>query len=205
MVRRMYGPAQRRRPEHLPEIRYRLRMDHDKPPTYSNSHSDLTRIHRTNAEHHLQQRESTESQQVRTGILSSLQTHTPAMPTPPTPSTSQPQWYASSNNATDPEGAALTVAHITSTTRTTAPNTTNMTPGDSYRHCFHRTISRSYYSLGEARIHYDQWLNDTKPKPATPLPGEPTISPADSQSIANHHTKPRPLSGQQPPAIPRAT
>jgi hypothetical protein len=34
-----------------------------------------------------------------------------------------------------------------------SPSTTNMTPGDPYRHWFHRTISRSYYSLGEARTH----------------------------------------------------
>jgi hypothetical protein len=57
-------------------------MDHDQPPTYSNSHSDLTRIHRTNAEYHRQQRESIESQQVRTGILPSLQTHTSYSNTP---------------------------------------------------------------------------------------------------------------------------
>ena len=104
----------------LTDIRYRLRMDHNQPPTHSNSQSDLTRIHRTNAEYHRQQRESTESQQVRTGILPSLQTHTSYVNTP-TPPTSQPQWHASSTNATDPAGAALIMAHITSTTHTTAP------------------------------------------------------------------------------------
>ena len=66
----------------FPDIRYRLRMDHDQPPTHSNSHSDLTRIHRTNAAYHRDQRESTESQQVRTGILPSLQTHTSYVNTP---------------------------------------------------------------------------------------------------------------------------
>jgi hypothetical protein len=57
-------------------------MDNDQPPTHSNSHSDITRIHRTNAEYHRQQRESTECQQVRTGILPSLQTHTSYINTP---------------------------------------------------------------------------------------------------------------------------
>ena len=57
-------------------------MDHDEPPTHSNSHSDLTRIHCINAEYHRDQRESTESQQVRTGILPSLQTHTSYVNTP---------------------------------------------------------------------------------------------------------------------------
>ena len=136
----------------LPDIRYRLRMDHNQPPTHSNSQLDLTRIHRTNAEYHRQQRESTESQQVRTGILPSLQTHTSYVNIPDAPdiaATMARFQYQRLNRGTH---------HLDYSYN--SPNTTNMTPGKPYRHWFHRTISRSYYSLGEAATQYDQWLND---------------------------------------------
>ena len=103
--------------------------------------------------------------------------HTPATSTPPTPPTSQPQWPASSTNATDPKEAAFTAAHI---------------------------FSRSYYSLGEATTQYDQWLNDPKyePSPTEQLPYSesppylprartPSPTPAnDKHSPDNNHPPP---------------
>ena len=52
-----------------PHIRYQLRRDEDLPPTHSNLHNDLTRIHRTNADYHRSHREIEEAQQVITGNL----------------------------------------------------------------------------------------------------------------------------------------
>ena len=159
----------------LPDIRYRLRMDNDQPPTHSNTHSDLTRIHRTNAEYHRQQRESTESHQARTGILPSLQTHTSYVNTPDasdieaTIARFQYQRYRS-------RGGRLNRGTHHRDFSYNSPNTTNMTPGDPYRRWFHRTISRSYYSLGEATNQYEQWLNDPDYGPSP----TPHLSPQDS-------------------------
>ena len=146
-------------------------MDQDQPPTHSNSHSDLTWIHRTNAEFHRQQRESTESQQVRTGVLPSLQTHTGYANTPDasdiaaTMARFQYQRYRSRGGRLHRGTHHLDYAY-------NSPNTTNMTPGDPYRQWFHRIISRSYYSLGEATTQYEQWLNDPDygPSPTQPPP-----------------------------------
>ena len=157
----------------LPDIRYRLRMDNDQPPTHSNTHSDLTRIHRTNAEYHRQQRESTESQQARTGILPSLQTHSNYVNTPDASDIAasierfQYQRYRS-------RGGRLPRGTHRGDFSYNSPNTTTMTPGDPYRRWFHRTISRSYYSLGEATTQYEQWLNDPEygPSPTPPPPAQ---------------------------------
>jgi hypothetical protein len=76
------------------------------------------------------------------------------------------------------------------------PNTTNMTPGDPYRQWFHRTISRSYYSLGEATTQYDQWLNDPAygPSPTQALP------PLENTPYLPREGTPfQPLDPQQPP------
>ena len=158
----------------FPDIRYRMRMDHDQPPTHSNSHLDLTRIHRTNAEYHREQRESTESQQVRTGILPSLQTHTSYVNTP--------LQHRSHNGTLPVPTLPLQRGRLNRGTHHldysyNSPNTTNMTPGDPNRHWFHRNISRSYYSLGEATTQYEKWLNAPEygPSPTQPLPSQESL------------------------------
>jgi hypothetical protein len=71
-----------RDPAH-PHIRYQLRRDQDPPPTHSNLHNDLIRIHRTNADYHHSQREIEEAQPAITGALPNYRpttsyTNTPA-------------------------------------------------------------------------------------------------------------------------------
>ena len=172
-----------------------MRMDHDQPPTHSNSHLDLTRIHRTNAEYHREQRESTESQQVRTGILPSLQTHTSYVNTPDasdmaaTMTRFQYQRYRSRGGRLQRGTHHLDYAY-------NSPNTTNMTPGDPYRQWFHRTISRSYYSLGEATTQYDQWLNDPVYGPS-PTQALPPLE--NTPYLPREGTPSQPLDPQQPP------
>jgi hypothetical protein len=63
-----------------------------------------------------------------------------------------------------------------------------MDPDNPYRQWFHRTISRSHYSLGEATDHYNQWISDPDYGP-NPLPHSP----------ANDSTPHLPQSQPSPP------
>ena len=177
----------------IPNARYRLRVDQDQPPTHSNLHTDMIRIHRINAEYHRSQREATERQQVITGTLPEYQASTNYINTP-----------AASNlrNAIDRlqyeryqnRGGRLARGEHQRDFTFNSPNTTNMRPNDPYREWFHSTISRSHYSLGEANYHYNQWLHDPdygpNPRANSPTnvspPYLPQTHPSPSPQPSNH-------------------
>jgi hypothetical protein len=113
-------------------IRYRLRRDEDLPPTHSNLHNDLTRIHRTNADYHRSQREIEEAQQAITGNLpdhrpTTSYTNTPAA-TNIQRTTQQFQFERYQRR-----GGRLPQGEHRLDYTFNSPNTTNMQPGHPYR------------------------------------------------------------------------
>jgi hypothetical protein len=134
-------------------------MDQDQPPTHSNLHNDLIRIHRNNADYHRSQRDSEEQQQVTTGILPEYRASTSYTNTPPAANLRaaidrlQYERYQQCGGRLPPGIHRLDSKY-------NSPNVTNMSPGDPYREWFHNTISRSHYSLGEATAHYNEWISD---------------------------------------------
>jgi hypothetical protein len=152
----VYGPAQRRRPEHPRPMRPRLPRStaHGPRPTANpqllplGPHPDPSHQRRVPPRTKGVHREPP-------GILPSLQTHTSYVNTPDasdivaTMARFQYQRYRSRGDRLHRGTHHLNYSYNSS-------NTTNMTPGDPYRYWFHRTISCSYYSLGEATTQYEQ-------------------------------------------------
>jgi len=168
-----------------PSTRYRLRMDQDQPPTHSNQHKDYIRIFRANADYHKTQREERESYQARTGMLPDFQDSSNYINTPDMAtirSTMERLQYERYRNRGGRKGRGATLQDHAFN----SPNRANMTPGEPYRKWFHRTISRSHYSLGEATNHYNQWISDPQygpPRQAPPPALQPTAIPHPHQPL----------------------
>ena len=126
-----------------PAIRYRLRRDQDQPPTHSNLHNDLTRIHRTNADYHRSQRETEELQQATHGTLPHYRPLTTYINTPSAANVRDTIDRYQYNRYQQRGGRAPQGDHRLDFTYN-SPNVTNMNPGNPYRQWFHNTISSTH-------------------------------------------------------------
>jgi hypothetical protein len=119
----------------LPDIRYRLRLNHDKTnhqPTVTLTRTSLGSIAATPSTNGKKESPPRANKPAPASYPPSRPT--PTTPIPPTPRTSKSQSHASSTNAVDQEEDVSTVAPINATTRTTSPTQ----PWDPYRRWFHR-------------------------------------------------------------------
>jgi hypothetical protein len=65
-------------------------------------------------------------------------------------------------------GGQLPFGEHTSDFRYISPNHHNMAPGSSYRHYFHRTVTRNYNSLGDATAAFNRKLRALRQEEAAP-------------------------------------
>jgi hypothetical protein len=160
----------------------------ESPRSHSNLHLDIRRIAAANADFHDYQRSTADRINALRGTFP---LDKPSMTLHNTPEYNRlnkaiPQlaYYRYRNR-----GGQLPFGEHTSDFRYISPNHHNMAPGSSYRHYFHRTVTRNYNSLGDATAAFNRKLRALRQEEAIPSATGPPDPHKDDQQPPHNHVR----------------